>query len=276
MSEEGWHGFLAALGVDDWVVLHGGATAVFRVGSLSEAARLAEAVAKAPEIAGAGVLLTLADTRVTVRLSRDIWNLEPRHVQLARRFGSCAGTRCGSRSCSRPGSADGHRGETRCDRRRFLRAVLGYAPMADDNAVDPLGHGSTVWMQELDQAKPLRHAMHIDVSVARERVQRVSRRRSLRAGVSSTSRMHHRTGRSPTARAIAFVSVHGQMGPGARPDRGGSRCFGGSGSWRKVSCVSCEIGKQTEPMRCRPSQPFNREVEYRSRGDLHSDGAVKR
>ena len=30
MSEEGWHGFLAAEGVDDWVVLHGGATAVFQ------------------------------------------------------------------------------------------------------------------------------------------------------------------------------------------------------------------------------------------------------
>ena len=42
--------------------------------------------------------------------------------------------------------------------------------MADDNAVDPIGHGSTVWMQELDEAKPLRHAMHIDVSVARARV----------------------------------------------------------------------------------------------------------
>jgi dipeptidase E len=28
-----------------------------------------------------------------------------------------------------------------------------------------LGHGSTVWMQELDPAKPLRHAMHVDVSV---------------------------------------------------------------------------------------------------------------
>ena len=50
----------------------------------------------------------------------------------------------------------------------FWRAVLGYAPMADDNGVDPLGHGSTVWMQELNEAKPLRHAMHIDVSVARE------------------------------------------------------------------------------------------------------------
>ena len=50
----------------------------------------------------------------------------------------------------------------------FWRAVLGYAPLADDNAIDPLGHGSTVWMQELDAAKPLRHAMHVDVSVARE------------------------------------------------------------------------------------------------------------
>ena len=40
--------------------------------------------------------------------------------------------------------------------------------MSDDNGVDPLGHGSTVWMQDLDPAKPLRHAMHIDVSLARE------------------------------------------------------------------------------------------------------------
>ena len=43
--------------------------------------------------------------------------------------------------------------------------------MAEDNAVDPLGHGSTVWMQDLDPAKPLRHAMHVDVSVAREHLE---------------------------------------------------------------------------------------------------------
>ena len=30
MSEQGWKEFLAADGVDDWVVLHGGATAVFQ------------------------------------------------------------------------------------------------------------------------------------------------------------------------------------------------------------------------------------------------------
>lgn len=54
----------------------------------------------------------------------------------------------------------------------FWRAVLGYARMADDNAIDPLGHGSTIWMQEIDEAKALRHAMHVDVSVAREHVKR--------------------------------------------------------------------------------------------------------
>jgi 4a-hydroxytetrahydrobiopterin dehydratase len=43
--------------------------------------------------------------------------------------------------------------------------------LSDDNAIDPGGHGSTVWMQELDSAKPLRHAMHVDVSVAREHVE---------------------------------------------------------------------------------------------------------
>jgi 4a-hydroxytetrahydrobiopterin dehydratase len=50
----------------------------------------------------------------------------------------------------------------------FWRAVLGYSPLAEDNAIDPLGHGSTVWMQELDPSKQLRHAMHVDVSLARE------------------------------------------------------------------------------------------------------------
>lgn len=35
-----------------------------------------------------------------------------------------------------------------------------------------LYHGSTAWMQELDQQKALRHAMHVDVSVAREHVEK--------------------------------------------------------------------------------------------------------
>ncbi|MGQ0608685.1 MAG: VOC family protein [Chloroflexota bacterium] len=172
MSEQGWQGFLAAEGVDDWVVLHGGATAVFRVSSAREAAQLAEAVASVPALEGSGALLTIADGRLTVRLSRDLWQLEPPHIEMARAVSVVAREHgaVADRSAvqevqfaiaAQPDAIDVD----------FWRAVLGYAPMADDNAIDPLGHGSTVWMQELDGAKPLRHAMHIDVSVAREQVE---------------------------------------------------------------------------------------------------------
>jgi 4a-hydroxytetrahydrobiopterin dehydratase len=172
VSEEGWRGFLAAEGLDDWVVLHGGATAAFRVGSVREAARLAEAVASVPGLEGSGALLTIAGARLTVRLSRDLWQLEPHHIELARavsavaREYSAVADRASVQEvqlavAAKPEAVDVD----------FWRAVLGYAPMAHDNAVDPLGHGSTVWMQELDEAKPLRHAMHVDVSVAREHVE---------------------------------------------------------------------------------------------------------
>jgi 4a-hydroxytetrahydrobiopterin dehydratase len=172
VSERGWKGFLAAEGVDDWVVLHGGAAAVFRVGSLRAAAALAEAIAGAPGVAGAGVVLTLADERVGVRLTRDVWSLEAVHVALARAVSAVARAHgaVADRAAvqevqvaiaAKPDQIDVG----------FWRAVLGYAPMAPDNAVDPLGHGSTVWMQEIDPAKALRHAMHIDVSVARDQIE---------------------------------------------------------------------------------------------------------
>jgi 4a-hydroxytetrahydrobiopterin dehydratase len=172
MSEQGWKAFLAADGVDDWVVLHGGATATFRVGSMAEAVRLAGAIAAIPGVAESGAVLTVADTRLTVRLTRDLWALEADHVKLARAISTVAGDH-GARPdraavqevqvaiAAKPGDID----------LGFWRAVLGYDAMSDDNGVDPLGHGSTVWVQELDEAKSLRHAMHIDVSVAREQAE---------------------------------------------------------------------------------------------------------
>jgi len=172
MSEQGWREFLTADGVGDWVVLHGGATAVFRVQSIGAAARLTFAVANAPGIAGAGVFLTLTDDRLTVRLTRDLWALESHHVALARAVSATAREHdaVADRSAvqeiqvavsAQPAAIDVG----------FWRAVLGYLPMSADNAVDPIGHGSTVWMQELSESKPLRHAMHIDVSVAREHIE---------------------------------------------------------------------------------------------------------
>lgn len=171
MSEQGWRDFLAAECVDDWVVLHGGATAVFRVSSLGEAADLAEAIATVPGVEGSGILLTITDASLTVRLSRDLWQLERRHIELALAVSTAA--RAHGATADR---AAVHEVQLAIAAKRdaidvgFWRAVLGYVPMAEDNAIDPLGHGSTVWMQELDEAKPLQHAMHLDVSVAREHV----------------------------------------------------------------------------------------------------------
>lgn len=128
MSEQGWQTFLAADGVEDWVVLHGGATAVFRLEE--HHIDLARAVSATARTHGA------AAERTGVH-----------EVQIA--------------IAAPPDAVDVG----------FWRAVLGYARLAEDNAIDPLGHGSTVWMQELDADKPLRHAMHVDVSVAREQIE---------------------------------------------------------------------------------------------------------
>jgi 4a-hydroxytetrahydrobiopterin dehydratase len=172
MSEQGWRQFLAAEGVDDWVVLHGGATAVFRVPSLGAAAHLAEAVAQVPGLEGSQTLLTIADGRLSVRLSRGVFRLEARHIALARAVSAMArahgavADRTGAQEVQLAVAAQPDEVDV-----GFWRAVLGYAGLDDDNAIDPLGHGSTVWMQELSPAKPLRHAMHVDVSVAREHVQ---------------------------------------------------------------------------------------------------------
>jgi 4a-hydroxytetrahydrobiopterin dehydratase len=171
MSEQGWREFVMTQDLGDWVVLHGGATAVFRVPSLGAAARLAEAVARVPGIGGAGVLITIADDQLAVRLTRGVWRLEARHVELARAVSAVARQHGFAADRSRAQEVQlavaAHPPNIDVG---FWRAVLGYAEFDEDNAVDPLGHGPTVWMQELDPAKPLRHAMHVDVSVAREHV----------------------------------------------------------------------------------------------------------
>ena len=171
MSERGWQDFLAADAVEDWVVLHGGPVAVYRVASMSRAARLASDIADLPGLEGSDAVLTMSDKILTVRLSRDLWQIEAGHVELARNVSALAQSHgaVANRAAvqevqvaiaARPDALDVG----------FWRAGLGYAPLAEDNAVDPLGHGSTVWMQELSEARPLRHAMHIDVSIARDHV----------------------------------------------------------------------------------------------------------
>lgn len=172
MSEDGWNAFLSAEGLEDWVVLHGGAAAFFALGTLPEAARFADAVAQLPTLSDKGALLTVSDEGVAVRLTRDVWQLEPYHIELAREVSAVArkhDAKPQPEHVQEVQLAIAAKADQIC--LPFWRAVLGYSAMADDNAVDELGHGSTVWMQEIAEEKALRHAMHIDVSVSRTQIE---------------------------------------------------------------------------------------------------------
>ncbi len=169
MSEQNWREFLEADGLDDWVVLHGGPSAVFVTDNLAAAAELARAVAEVPGLEGSNIQLAIVANRLTVRLTRETWTIGPHHIGVARNISEIARA-LGAASAphlvqevqvaiaAKPDAID----------LKFWRAVLGYDEMLDDNAIDPLGVSSTVWMQDIDEGKALRHAMHLDVSLSKE------------------------------------------------------------------------------------------------------------
>ncbi len=172
MSDLGWKEFLAAEGLDDWVVLHGGPTAVFQTASLADAATLAQAISQLPGLDGTPAHMSILTKSLTIRLTREVWNTEVEHIELAREISKIANSHAAVAAPSmvqevqfaiaaKPDAIDVG----------FWRAVLGYQPMLDDAGIDPLGISSNVWMQDLDLNKPLRHAMHIDVSVSKEHAQ---------------------------------------------------------------------------------------------------------
>lgn len=172
MSEQHWKEFLQADGLEDWVVLHGGPSAVFVTENLVDAAELARAVARLPDLDGSRAQLTIVSKRLTVRLTREIWKIEAEHIELAREISKVAKSLGAVADpnqvqevqfaiAAKPDAID----------LTFWKAVLGYDPMLEDNAIDPLGVSSTVWMQDIEEGKTLRHAMHIDVSLSKESAQ---------------------------------------------------------------------------------------------------------
>lgn len=172
MSDQGWKEFLAADDLGDWVVLHGGPTAVFQTKTLSDSAALAQLIAQLPGLDGTNAHLSILTNSLTVRLTREVSNTESEHIEIARQISEIAMS-VGAVAdpskvqevqfaiAAKPDAID----------IGFWRAVLGYQPMLDDAGIDPIGVSSNVWMQDLDPNKPLRHAMHIDVSVSKEHAQ---------------------------------------------------------------------------------------------------------
>jgi 4a-hydroxytetrahydrobiopterin dehydratase len=153
-------------------VLHGGPTAVFQTKTLAAAAELAQAITQLPGLDGSPAHMSIVSKSLTIRLTREVSNTEVEHIELAREISKIAKNHgaIGDPSmvqevqfaiAAKPDAIDVG----------FWRAVLGYQPMLDDAGIDPLGISSNVWMQDIDPNKPLRHAMHIDVSVSKEQAQ---------------------------------------------------------------------------------------------------------
>jgi 4a-hydroxytetrahydrobiopterin dehydratase len=125
-----------------------------------------------PGLDGSHAQLTIVSKRLTIRLTREIWKIEAEHINLAREISKVArllGAVADPNQvqevqfaiAAKPDAID----------LTFWKAVLGYDPMLEDNAIDPLGVSSTVWMQDIEEGKTLRHAMHIDVSLSKESAQ---------------------------------------------------------------------------------------------------------
>lgn len=50
----------------------------------------------------------------------------------------------------------------------FWKAVLGYDNDGDEALIDPLRIGPAVWFQQLDEPRPVRNRIHVDVTVAHD------------------------------------------------------------------------------------------------------------
>lgn len=160
-------------GADDWRVLGDGACACFRTGSIAAGARLLDAIAA---LDGTGPHRPDVDVRsdgVTVRIitmTDDHYGLTKEDSALARRISAAARelglTADPSAVQTLQVSIDAlvHAAVV-----PFWRAVLGYGQRGPDDLVDLRGRGAPFWFQQMDEPRPQRNRVHIDLWVPHDR-----------------------------------------------------------------------------------------------------------
>jgi len=180
----------AELGLDGWRWLGHQIRTQLRAGSFTEAGRLAAAIAKAADEADhhPAVELRYPD-RVLVRLwTHTAGGVTELDVDLARRIDALAAA---AGAAHDPGPL--RVTELAIDAmdieavRPFWAAVLGYRDVPSavsgevDDLADPLEQGPDVWFQQMDEPRPQRNRIHVDVWVPHDRVDAV-REAALAAG----------------------------------------------------------------------------------------------
>ncbi|MBM7494836.1 4a-hydroxytetrahydrobiopterin dehydratase [Micromonospora luteifusca] len=158
--------FHAADGVEDWRSLYHLVSAYFPTGSLSKGIALVDEIGRLADEAQQQYLnLDLRGTGVTVSLNR-------RDISLARRISAAA------KDLGIPAdptavqlinvTLDALAG---ADVLPFWQALLGYRQIGDDYLFDPSRRGPGFGLQPMDEARPQRNRMHLDIAVPHDQAE---------------------------------------------------------------------------------------------------------
>lgn len=157
-------------GVDDWRFVLGHLQAVFRTGSFTAGLGLLDAIGRAADAADHHPDVDVRFPTLSVRLrSHDIGGVSERDVDLARQISELA---AGLGIAAEPGQ--GQALEVAIDALDieavlpFWQAVLGYVRTGEDSISDPMGQGPDFWFQQMDEPRPQRNRIHLDVSVTHD------------------------------------------------------------------------------------------------------------
>lgn len=161
-------------GVADWRVLFFSATAYFATGSFAKGVQFVDAIGRLADAANHHPDVDLRYPGVTVGLfTHEIGDISDRDVALAQQI-SQAASDLGIR-------ADPSRVQwvqISIDALMipevlpFWSAVLGYDRFGDEDALDPLGHAPNVTFQQMDEPRPQRNRIHIDLAVPRDQAEK--------------------------------------------------------------------------------------------------------
>ena len=152
--------FHATDGLDDWRILDDGAYAHFGTGSLTDAARLVQAIGEIPGADRHRPAIDVREVGTTVKLitvTDDYFGMSELDVQLAREIsgrarelGFAADPSALQHLLLVPGAP------ASAEVVPFWRAILGYEPRPDspdEDLVDPQGRGPAFWFEAMDEPR---------------------------------------------------------------------------------------------------------------------------
>lgn len=154
-------------GIDDWRVLLRTLQSTFRTGSMATGLEFAARVGVAADAADHHPDFTITYPRVHVLLTtHEAKGLSVRDIELAKTISAIAAEMGIAAAPSEVTAL-----EVAIDAidiaavKPFWEAVLGYKNTSDDDCQDPFGRNPAFWFQQMDEPRPQRNRIHLDVTV---------------------------------------------------------------------------------------------------------------